>query len=391
MAARAARHAGVPGRRAGAARSRARLGVGVAGAAPRARASSAGAHGGRAVRGPRRGRLAALLREGGESRCRTSRQVSLRVPGRRLHLRPLAAPHGRGECQHGAPVHDSAARVLPRLQAVERGASRSSALAGARRVGRAAARRRLRRGVVEGGIPRRDAARGGPGARAGADRGAPRARVRPLRRRRRGSRAGVSDRPGVGAPLDRAVQRAAPRTDRVRGPVLDHRSRGGDAGRRVDGGAVRLPARVRVGHVRRPAPDCLHQLAHPRPAAAPDRADSRGRAAAAPPLPLSTQPAAQGVRQRPRVARRDAGSHNQRKPGRLLRVVPRLPLLSRLRGARAALRERPLARGPIALFRISDGSQAAPRRAAAAHRRIRRPVVARRVASRPGRDGPWRA
>src|SRR5207249_11070276 len=45
---------------------------------------------------------------------------------------------------------------------------------------------------------------------------------------------------------------------------------------------------------------------------------------------LPAQSAAQGIRQRRRIARRDAGARHPREPGGLFRLVSCVPLLSRL-------------------------------------------------------------
>src|SRR5206468_5220220 len=52
-------------------------------------------------------------------------------------------------------------------------------------------------------------------------------------------------------------------------------------------------------------------------------------------------------RQRPRIARRDAGARHLREPGGLFRVVSRVPLLSRLHRSRLGLRRGGIGRGRV--------------------------------------------
>src|SRR5213596_3408454 len=105
-------------------------------------------------------------------------------------------------------------------------------------------------------VPCRNAARGRSGARAWAHRGPAGARLRPLRRRRVGSRSGVHHRPGVGAVFDPGLQRAPARSYRVRRSVS--RARSGHSSRCLDGGAVRLPGHLRVGYLSRPTAHRVH-------------------------------------------------------------------------------------------------------------------------------------
>src|SRR5207247_544363 len=104
-----------------------------------------------------------------------------------------------------------------------------------------------------------------------------------------------------------------------------------------------------------------HGLIAARPGHAFGRHDSarsvhvRGGAAAASALWLPAQPAAQGIRQRPRIARRDAGARDLREPGGLFRFVSRLPLLSGLHRSRFGV-WRCISRGPVSLLRLSTRS-----------------------------------
>ena len=191
---------------------------------------------GRAVRSAGRRRLEALLREGREPRRRAPGTVSFRLPAGRLDLRALAATHRRGERQRRPRLHHPPAGVLPRVQGMERRSPGAAAVAGPRRVGGAAAAQRLRRPQVESPVPLGDAPGRGGRTRARGDRCAGRARVGPLRRRRRRSRPGVHHRPRVGAVLHPRLQQAATRPHRLRGPLP--RGRPGDAHGRLDGRAV---------------------------------------------------------------------------------------------------------------------------------------------------------
>src|SRR5256886_2563308 len=168
------------------------------------------------------------------------------------------------------------------------------------------------------------------------------------------------------------------------------RLRSGHTSRCLDGGAVRLPAHLRVGYLSRPTAHRVHQLAHARPAVTPDGAHARGGAAAASALRLPAQSAAEGIRQRPRIARRDAGARHLREPGGLFRFVSRLPLLSRLHRSRFGVRRR-ISRGPVSLLRLPTRPQAASRGATASDRRIRCSFLTWRVALADRRPGPRRA
>src|SRR5437764_335873 len=118
---------------------------------------------------------------------------------------------------------------------------------------------------------------------------------------------------------------------------------------------------------------------------------ARGGAAAAPPLRLPAQPPAQGIRQRPGIARCHAGAHHAGEPGGLFRVVSRVPLLSRLHRPRFGLRRGRVSRRPVSLLRLPARPQAASRGATPLDRRVRRSLFAWRVAFAERRDGPRRA
>ena len=259
-------------------------------------------------------------------------------------------------------------------------------MADPRCVGGAAAGRLLRRCPLEGGVPRRDAACGGRGARPRPDCGAAWTRVRPLRRRRVRPRARLHPGPGMGAVLDPRLQQAAARPHRLCRAFLGGGPR--DARRRLDGRAVRLSAPVRVERLPRPAPHCLHQLANARPAAPSHRAHAGGGKAAAPALRVPTQPTPEGIRQRRRIARRDAGPDHAAESGRLLRVLSCLPLLSGFHRARFGVRRGPLRRRPVPLLRLPPRAEAASRGPAAADRGVRRSVIARDVAPPARGDAP---
>src|SRR2546426_1035460 len=105
----------------------------------------------------------------------------------------------------------------------------------------------------------------------------------------------------------------------------------------------------------------------------------RGAGPAAPPR-LSSQPAAQGVRQRPGGARRHARAHHAGGSCRILRGVSRVPILSGFRGARFWVRDHQGGPWAVALFRLFARSQTAPCGAGPPHRRVRSALVAWGVA-----------
>src|SRR2546427_499001 len=330
--------------------------------------------------------MAAPVPQRDQPRRGVAGQVSVGVPERGLDLRLLAAPDGRGERERRSALHDPAPRLLPGAAALERRTCGAPRVADPRRVGGAAATRRLRRCPLEGRVPCRDAARGGRGARPCPDCGAARTRVRPLRRRRVRPRARLHPGPGMGAVLDPRPQQAAARPHRLCRALLGGGPR--DARRRLDGRAVRRSAPVRVERLPRPAPHCLHQLAHARPPAPPHRAHAGRGKAAAPALRVPTQPTPEGIRQRRRIARRDAGPDHSAESGRLLRVLSCLPLLSGLHRARLGVRRGPLRRRPVPLLRLPARPETASRGPAAADRGVRRSVIARDVASPARGDAP---
>ena len=78
------------------------------------------------------------------------------------------------------------------------------------------------------------------------------------------------------------------------------------------------------------------------------------------------------VRERRDRTRRHAGAGDGDQPGRLVRQLSRLSLLSRFPALRPDLRQGPLQRGPIELLRLPAGPEEASRRHPAADLRIRR-------------------
>src|SRR5207244_13611563 len=146
--------------------------------------------------------------------------------------------------------------------------------------------------------------------------------------------------------------------------------------------AVRLSAGLRVANLPRTATDRVYPLAAPRSAVTPDRGDARGGAAIAAPAPVPAQPSPQGIRQRSRVARRHVGAHHVGGSRGLLRVVPRLPLLSGLHRPRLHVR-----RGfrRIALPALSAGAEAPSCRSGPPRGRVRGALLTRGVAPRSRR------
>ncbi len=196
-----------------------------------------------ALRGAPPGGLEPPLREGREPGGGAPRLLPERVPDRLGALRRLAREHRRHERERGAPLHAAAARVLSRAGGLERRASAAGAVAHPGRVGRAAARERLRRAVLARRPAHRDPQRGGRRARRRRDPRASRSRLWPLRCRRVGLDPGLGAGARVGTRGGQGLRRRPSRWSHDRWALPGH-------GRRQRHGCVARRALRRAGGLR---------------------------------------------------------------------------------------------------------------------------------------------